>query len=93
VFVGSWDRMVFAHDSATGAELWHAGLPTMANGSPITYAVDGRQYVVFGSGASIGGSSWADLVPVALLPELRNPRVGNRHAEYGNGIFVFALDE
>jgi alcohol dehydrogenase (cytochrome c) len=86
VFVGAWDRYVFAHDARTGELLWQTRLPTMANGFPITYAVNGKQYVAIGGGASIAGSTWAVNAPSALLPELRNPRAGN-------GIFVFALPE
>jgi len=93
LFVGTWDRQVYALDAKSGAELWQSGLPTLANGSPITYSAGGKQYVAFGSGASIGGSTWVDLAPAALLPDLRNPRSGNRTAEYGNGLFVFALPD
>ena len=84
MFVGAWDRYVFAYDARTGEQLWQTRLPTMANGFPITYAVDGKQYVAVGAGPSVGGSSWATLIPVALFPEKRNPRAGN-------GIYVFAL--
>lgn len=86
VFVGAWDRSAFAYDATTGAPLWETRLPTMANGFPITYAVNGRQYVAIGAGASIAGSSWTVRVPGALLTEIKNPASGN-------GIFVFALPE
>ncbi len=56
----------------------------MANGYPITYAVDGTQFVAFGAGGPLGASSWASRIPAELLPEKRNPRAGN-------AIFVFAL--
>lgn len=84
VFIGTWDRYVFAYDAETGDELWQARLPTMANGTPVTYAADGRQYVAFVAGPSIGASSWATIVPPELIPEIRNP-------DGGNGVFVFAL--
>ena len=86
VFVGDWERHVFAYDAATGGELWRSRLTTMANGYPITYAVDGRQYVAFGAGGPLGGSSWTSVIPADLIPEKRNPR-------FGNGVFVFALPE
>jgi alcohol dehydrogenase (cytochrome c) len=86
VFVGAWDRTVFAYDATTGTALWQSRLPTMANGFPITYAVDGKQYVAIGAGATITGSSWANRVPNELLKEMKNPSAGN-------GIFVFALPE
>jgi alcohol dehydrogenase (cytochrome c) len=84
VFVGAWDRGAFAYDAKSGAPLWETRLPTIANGFPITYAVNGRQFVAIGAGASPQNTSWASRVPNALLPEIRNP-------SGGNGIFVFAL--
>ena len=84
MFVGAWDRYVFAYDAATGDELWRSRLPTMANGSPITYSVDGQQYIAFVAGSGIAGSSWTTSVPPDLFPEIRNP-------SQGNGVFVFSL--
>ena len=84
VFVGDWERHVYAYDAASGEKLWQSRLTTMANGYPITYAVDGRQYVAFGAGDPLGGSSWTSIIPADLLPDKRNPRAGN-------GIYVFAL--
>ena len=86
VFVGDWERHVFAYDAASGEQLWQSRLTTMANGYPITYAVDGRQYIAFGAGGPLGGSSWTSIIPADLIPEKRNPR-------QGNGIFVFAVPE
>ena len=86
VFVGDWDRHVFAYDAASGEQLWRSRLTTMANGYPITYAVDGVQYVAFGAGGPLGGSSWTSIVPNDLLREMRNPRAGN-------ALFVFALQQ
>ncbi len=80
VFIGDWGRRVHAYDARTGEPLWRSRLPTMANGFPITYAVDGRQFVAFVAGPSIGGSSWATILP-GDLPEERNPRGGS-------GVFV-----
>ena len=84
VFIGDWERYVFAYDAASGDQLWQSRLTQMANGYPITYAVDGTQYIAFGAGGPLGGSSWTSILPAALLPDLRNPRGGN-------AIFVFAL--
>ena len=86
VFIGDWERHVYAYDAASGEQLWQSRLTTMANGYPITYAVDGRQYVAFGAGGPLGGSSWTSIIPADLIPEKRNPR-------QGNGIFVFAVPE
>ena len=86
VFIGDWERYVFAYDARSGEQLWQSRLSTMANGYPITYSVDGRQYVAFGAGGPLGGSSWTSILPAALMPDLRNPRAGN-------AIFVYALPE
>ena len=87
VFVGDWERYVFAYDVESGEELWQTRLSTMANGYPITYAVDGTQYIAFGAGNSGGAGSWTGVIPGDLLSDLKNPGLG------GNAIFVFALPE
>ena len=84
VFIGDWGRHVFAYDVRNGEPLWQSRLSTMANGFPITYAVDGRQFVAFVAGPSIGASSWATILPGDLIPDEHNPRGGS-------GVFVFAL--
>ena len=84
VFVGDWERYVFAYDARTGDQLWQSRLSTMANGYPITYEVDGTQFIAFGAGGPLGASSWSSVIPTDLLPEKRNPRAGN-------ALFVFAL--
>ena len=65
--------------------LWETRLATSALGFPITYEVDGIQYVAVPSGRG-GGSPWG--VPHLLAPEigLTNPE-GLRH----NGLYVFRL--
>jgi quinoprotein glucose dehydrogenase len=52
VFIGatSYDRKVRAFDKATGALLWEATLPFPAVGTPSTYEVDGRQFLVVPAG-------------------------------------------
>ena len=84
VFVGDWERNIFAYDAETGDTLWESRLTTMANGYPITYAVGEKQYIAFGAGGPLGGSSWTSVVPNDLVSEMRNPRAGN-------ALFVFAL--
>ncbi|HXW31364.1 MAG TPA: pyrroloquinoline quinone-dependent dehydrogenase, partial [Xanthobacteraceae bacterium] len=44
------DRTIRAFDVGTGAELWHAPLPASATATPMTYVIDGRQYVVIVAG-------------------------------------------
>ncbi len=51
VFIGATqDDRLRAFDLVSGAELWDAVLPTGAFALPMSYAVDGRQYVVVAAG-------------------------------------------
>ena len=54
VFDGDNEGNFMAFDARTGTNLWHyqTGSP-LWGGSPMTYTLDGRQYVVIGSGSSI----------------------------------------
>ena len=83
VFVGTFDRQAYAYDVETGEQLWETRLPTSVQGFPISYAVDGTQYVALPAG--IGGGSWTTM-PLELTPEKRRPNGGN-------GLFVFALPD
>jgi alcohol dehydrogenase (cytochrome c) len=85
VFGGDWDRNVYAYDARTGNVLWKTRLPTSAQGYPITYAVNGRQYVAIPAGG--GGASWSTQIAPDLRPDIKRPPVG------GNSLFVFALPE
>jgi len=42
-----------ALDATTGTPLWHAGLRTSVSNGPITYTLDGLQYVVVGAGDTL----------------------------------------
>jgi quinoprotein glucose dehydrogenase len=56
VFIGAtnFDRKFRAFDKATGELLWETTLPFSGNGTPATYDVNGRQFVVVPAG---GGKS------------------------------------
>ncbi len=84
VFVGDWNRYGYAFAAETGELLWQARLPTSLQGFPISYQVDGRQYIALPVG--VGGASWSGMLPRELAPELSRPR-------NGNSIHVFALPE
>jgi len=45
VFAYSGDENVIALDASSGKELWHFPAGSTLRGSPISYAVDGRQYI------------------------------------------------
>jgi quinoprotein glucose dehydrogenase len=52
VFIGAtnFDRKFRAFDKTTGKLLWETLLPFSANGTPCTYEIDGRQFVVVPAG-------------------------------------------
>jgi alcohol dehydrogenase (cytochrome c) len=56
-FTGDHAGNVLALDTSNGKTLWHAGTGIRMESSPITYELDGRQYVVTGSGGVI--FAWA----------------------------------
>jgi alcohol dehydrogenase (cytochrome c) len=82
VFGGDWDRHMYAYDAASGRILWQTRLPTSPQGYPITYAVNGRQYVAVPAGG--GGASWSSLITPELRPDIRR-------GQGGNALYVFAL--
>ena len=53
IFGGNNAGHALALDAATGHTLWHAGMGENAMNGPITYDLDGRQYVLFGAGDSL----------------------------------------
>ena len=80
VFAATYDRVFHAYDAASGKELWRARLNDMSSSSPITYSVDGHQYIAITVGPGVHATSFD-----ALLPELKNPP--NR----GASVWVFSL--
>ena len=50
VFGGTVDGYFFALDAESGKELWHFAVGARVHAAPITYAVDGRQYVSIAAG-------------------------------------------
>jgi alcohol dehydrogenase (cytochrome c) len=42
-----------AYDAKTGEPLWHSGLLANPSNGPITYMLDGRQFVVVGAGENL----------------------------------------
>jgi alcohol dehydrogenase (cytochrome c) len=53
LFAGDSSANFVAFDAAKGVPLWHAGLHASISNGPITYALDGAQYVVVGAGDSV----------------------------------------
>ena len=53
LFAGDGSSNFIALDPRTGSPLWHAGLHTSVSNGPITYELDGTQWVVVGAGDSL----------------------------------------
>jgi alcohol dehydrogenase (cytochrome c) len=81
VIIGDYDRVVHALDVETGEELWRTRLATSVQGFPISYAIDGEQYIAIPAGRE-GGSPWR--IGNFLTPELVSP-------EGHNALYVFKL--
>lgn len=82
-FAGDMDRRFRAFDVTSGQTLWETRLGTSVQGFPITFSVNGRQYVAISTG--LGGGS-PRIVPSRLTPEIHYP-------DSGNALYVFALPE
>jgi alcohol dehydrogenase (cytochrome c) len=82
-FVGDLDRGFKAVDARTGKILWQTRLSTSVQGFPISFSVDGKQYIAVTTG--LGGGS-PRLVPATIAPEIRVPTTGQ-------AIYVFALPD
>jgi alcohol dehydrogenase (cytochrome c) len=82
-FVGDLDRYFRAHDVRTGKVLWQARLGTSVQGFPISFSVDGHQYVAVTTG--LGGGSPRN-VPALISPEIEHPNTGQ-------ALYVFKLRE
>lgn len=67
VFAPFADRTFRAFDAETGEVLWEQLVTSTTNGNPISYAVDGVQYVAVPIGGS-GGAGQAGLPPVVAGP-------------------------
>jgi alcohol dehydrogenase (cytochrome c) len=69
VFAGALDRYFAAYDDANGKELWRMRLNDVPSSAPISFMVNGKQYVAITVG---NGGAQAATFP-ALVPEIRNP--------------------
>jgi len=66
----NYDKKFRAFDKASGELLWEATLPFAGNATPITYEVNGRQYVVIAAGGGKDPRSGSGGIYVAFaLPE------------------------
>lgn len=82
VFAGDFYRYFRAFDGETGKVLWEIPLNGPVEGYPISYAVDGKQYIA----VSAGGGSVGQRHLSQLYPELKTPLASNV-------LMVFALGD
>ena len=69
VFIGaSLDDRLRAFDTDTGKLLWEVKLPAGGQATPMTYAIDGRQYLVIAAGGYKGDSTRGDFLVAYALP-------------------------
>jgi glucose dehydrogenase len=70
LFTGEGNGNFNAYDSSTGRLLWQARAAAGVNAPPVTYQVDGRQYIAVAAGGnSLFGFKQGDAVMVFALPE------------------------
>ena len=80
-FVGDVARYFNAFDVRTGKRLWRTRLGAPLHGYPVTYAVDGRQYIAVPTGIGVFRALTA-----VLYPDIHQPA-------NGQALYVFALPE
>jgi len=79
IFGGDGNGRFKALDQDTGDVLWEINLGSPVTGFPMTYTVDGRQYVAVSTGRSLN---------TGVLNRLTEMRPSD-----GNILFIFALPE
>ncbi len=78
VFTGNQEGYALAFDDEKGTLLWKFQTGSGVRGQPITYKIDGRQYVAIGSGGGGLAADYAGKPPLITL---------------GSALFVFALPQ
>jgi alcohol dehydrogenase (cytochrome c) len=81
VFSGDIDRYFKALDDATGKVLWQIRTNNIVDSFPISYSVNGKQYVAVTTGKGSGLASGLS----TIVPDVRSP--------VGSMLWVFALPE
>jgi alcohol dehydrogenase (cytochrome c) len=82
-FVGDYDRSFKAVEVRTGKTLWETRLGTTVQGYPVSFSVDGKQYIAVTTG--LGGGS-PENMPNVILTEVHRP-------DSGQQLYVFALPD
>lgn len=82
-FVGDFDRVFRAVDVHSGQTLWKTRLGTTVQGFPVSFMVDGKQYIAVTT--ALGGGS-PQLKPGTMLTEVHRPITGY-------AVYVFGLPD
>src|SRR5262245_17546715 len=82
VFAGASNGLVVAMYAKSGKRLWHFQCGAGVNAAPMTYSVNGRQYVAIAAGG---------LANERYVYSLRKDKVGQINFRGGDTLFVFAL--
>ncbi|HVV27389.1 MAG TPA: PQQ-binding-like beta-propeller repeat protein [Rhizomicrobium sp.] len=82
-FVGDFDRYFKAVDVKTGKVIWQTRLGNTVQGYPVSFSLDGKQYIAVATG--LGGGS-PQQKPTALLDEVHR-------APTGHVLYVFGLPD
>ena len=81
VVIGQGDGYVRGYEAKTGKKLWSTRLGDVPSAAPITYMVDGKQYVAL----VVGFGSLQSTGFIQLVPDIGTP------ARSGSAVYVFAL--
>ncbi len=82
-FVGDYDRSFKAVDVKSGKVLWETRLGTTVQGYPVSFSIDGKQYIAVTTG--LGGGS-PENMPNVILTDVHRP-------DNGQALYVFALPD
>jgi alcohol dehydrogenase (cytochrome c) len=82
-FVGDYDRFFKAVDVRSGKVLWETRLGTTVQGYPVSFSIDGKQYIAVTTG--LGGGS-PENMPNVILTDVHRP-------DNGQALYVFALPD
>lgn len=80
-FAGDLDRRFRAFDVRTGEILWETRLGTAVQGHPLSFSIDGKQYIAV---TTANGGTSPRSVPAVVTPEIQYPSTGN-------AVYVFSL--
>ncbi|CAN5222770.1 glucose/quinate/shikimate family membrane-bound PQQ-dependent dehydrogenase [soil metagenome] len=89
VFSGAMDAYLRAFDARSGAELWQGRLPVPGLANPMSYAVNGEQYVVIAAGghSEVGTSIGDSMVAFRLARADESPSLRAQYRDRPGGRF------